>query len=283
MYIVGVIAYPLKPFGKGLYRATRQVAQQAKSTVYLSDDAIIDINHHRDFISRLIYDARCLTIPMHLAILFHQLHDESTEQRIARQRAQASLIFFSDACGLRKDGLTWGGCWIMTPAGTTDDQQAENIIDFDADTYPAFYEHPSIDKELNIAILEMIISIRGVTAFLLGSKAPNHHLNDPPTHIHIITDNEVAYNRMLKNKGTHPIVPFLLRELSYLQQTHAVVFTYGTIKSEDNWFTDAGSRQWQTKHGPLALSKLRNLQPNRISPAWWDNLQRTLNTTPPTI
>jgi hypothetical protein len=221
---------------------------------------------------------------MELAILFHQLQDESCDQRIARQRAHADFIMFNDARGIDERFRSWGGCWIMTPAGTTDEQQADNIIDYDANEYPPFREHPFIDKYLNIAILEMIVFIRGVYAFLSGPKAPpNRQPNDPPIHIHILTDNEVAFHRALKNKGSHPIVPFLLRELSYLQQDFNVVFTFGTIKSQENWFTDAGSRNWLTPRGLQALSILGNKRPNRILPEWWTNLQSTLDSLPPTV
>ena len=155
-----------------------------------------------------------------------------------------------------------------------------NIVDYDYDEYDALYEHPSIDKELNIAILEMIISIRGASAFLLGNRTPIRQPNNSPLHLHILTDNEVAFHRMLKNKGTHPIVPFLLRELSLLQQATNTVFTYGTITSKENWFTDAGSRNFQTTDGPRALRLIKTLAPNRTCPTWWRNLQTTLNETP---
>jgi hypothetical protein len=189
---------------------------------------------------------------------------------------------FNDARGIDLHSRSWGGCWIITPAGTTNEQQADNIIDFDANEYPPFKEHSFKDKYLNIAILEMIVFIRGVYAFLSGPHAPQRHPNDPPTHIHILTDNEVAFHRALKNKGTHHIVPFLLRELSFLQHTFGVVLTYGKIKSEDNWFTDAGSRNWQTKSGPRALRALGNKIPNRLLPTWWIDLQAKLDASHPT-
>jgi hypothetical protein len=129
----------------------------------------------------------------------------------------AQFIMFNDARGIDQQSKSWGGCWIVTPAGTTNEQQANHIIDYDANEYPPFREHPFVDKDLNIAILEMIVFIRGAYSFLSGQHAPIRQPNDPPIHIHILTDNEVAFHRALKNKGSHPIVnindAFILRNL----------------------------------------------------------------------
>ena len=62
---------------------------------------------------------------MHLAILFQQLHGESTAQRMSRQRDNADFIMFGDARGLTHGAKMWGGCWLITPKGTINEQQGE--------------------------------------------------------------------------------------------------------------------------------------------------------------
>ena len=78
------------------------------------------------------------------------------------------------------------------------------------------------------------------------------------------------------------MVPFILRELSNLQMDFNVIFTYQTIESERNWFTDAGSRNWDTPLGQQALTASRSCPTNLGLPAFWNDIQRLIESTPPT-
>ena len=102
-------------------------------------------------------------------------------------------------------------------------------------------------------------------------------------HLHILTDNHNAYHRLLKNKGSHPVVPFLLRQHAYLQQDMNVMFTYGTITSQENRFTDAGSRDWKTSYGPQALKRINGMVANPLLPPWLHDLQAVLHSLPTVV
>jgi len=207
--------------------------------------------------------------------------NETKEDRQQRQMLVADLIQFSDARGISKN--KWGDCWMMTPAHTTIETQDDNIIDFGYGEWDALFENGTkftACKKLNIAILEMITLLRGTFAFLRNWKSPHQRDHKKPIHIHILTDNHVSYHRLLKNKGTHPVVPFLLRLQCDLQQEYCTIFTYGTIESVLNRFTDSGSRGFKNTYGPQALQKIAHLHPNHLLPPWWTNMQEILRSTP---
>jgi hypothetical protein len=216
---------------------------------------------------------------MEVPDLFFPQPNESSEQLTQRQREQSDFVFFADARGV--SGENWGDCWMVAPGNTSNEHQDDIIIDWNHRNWPALYEHSSIkeEKKLNIAILEMLTTIRGLFAFLSGTKAIRPHPTNP-LHIHVLTDNEVSYHRMLKNKGTHPIVPFLLRALSRLQMDHNAMFTYATIPSEENRFTDAGSRNWKSKYGPQAFARSQTCEANPGVPNWWTDIQKLLEASP---
>ena len=283
LHIVSIIVPCLHAFSNGLARATRGVIQHSKSRVYISDDALIDITQHRAFVKRLFYDARCLALPMHLLSLRSIKLNETEAELQQRQMKNADFILFSDARGISKG--YWGDCWMIAPQGTTIATQDSNIIDYDYGKWDALFEPHAIIgvKKLNIALLEMITTLRGAFAFLYGGKTPIRRQFNQPLHLHILTDSHVSYHRLLKNKGTHPIVPFLLRIQSCLQQEKNVIFTYGTIKSADNKFTDAGSRNFQTAYGPQALVQCQHIVRNRLLPPWWNDLQTTLLSSTATL
>lgn len=276
LHIVSIIVPCLHAYSNGLARATRGVIQQSKSRVYISTDALIDIIQHREFVHRLFYDARCLALPMRLLSLRTIKLNETEAQLQQRQMESADFILFSDARGISNGH--WGNCWMVAPRGTTIETQDHNIVDYDYGEWDALFEPHAIIgvKDLNIALLEMITTLCGAFAFLCGGKAPIRRQLNQLLHIHTLTDSHVSYYRLLKNKGTHPIVPFLLRIQSCLQQEKNVIFTYGTIKSADNRFTDAGSRNFDTEYGPQALVRCQHVVRNRLLPHWWNNLQATL-------
>ena len=281
LHIFAMIVRPLQAHCKGLARATRAVEQKAHSIVYLSDDCMIDIIHHRSFASRWWNDCRCLSLPIALLPVLIAQHNESREELSIRQRAQADCLFIGDATGISLDGKTYGDGWVVVPPGTTNADIGSIIIDYDHRIWPALFEHPFKDKFLNIAILEMITTLRGLYAYLYGDKSPKRKPSDKPLHIHALTDNHVSYHRLLKNKASHSFVPYLLRFQSHLQQDCNVLITYGTISTTDNRFTDDLSRDFQTPSGPQSLLQIGALQPNRLCPPWLATLQQQLNVTPP--
>ena len=279
LHIICIIVPSLSAYSKGLARAMHG----SGTTIHISRDAMIDIDAHRDFARRLFYDARCLALPMQILTLRSIMVGESEEEFHQRQMSVAEYILFSDARGTSSHTQRWGDCWMVAPKGTTFDTQDDNIVDYGVGEWPAYYENKSITtvKKLNIAILEMISTLRGAFAFLYGWKAPERTSTDP-LHIHIITDNEVSLYRLLKNKGTHPMIPHLLRIHARLQQDKNVIFTYGKIRSEDNRFTDSGSRGFQNAYGPTALRKCSHQAANPMLPPWWDGLQAVLRSMPAT-
>jgi hypothetical protein len=289
LHIVASTTRALGAFARGLSRDTRGVEQKGYATVYLSADAMVDIAFHRQFVKAMFYDCRCIYSSMQRLDLLSRLPDETDDELTQRQRDASDYVLFSDSRGISEsqpdiDGTTtrsWEDCWMVAPGGTDNDHQDDIIIDWHRSIWTPLYEHSSIQKELNIAILEMLTSARALHAFLLGNKCKRSHPTNT-VHIHVMTDNENSYHRMLKNKGTHPIVPFILRTLSYLQIDYNAMFTYGVIKSVDNRFTDAGSRSWKTPYGLQALERSRTQVENPILPDWWKNIQNQIECSPPT-
>ena len=279
LHLVVTVVPPLAAFSKALSRATRGVLQKGNSSVFIDTDTMIDLQFHREFALILFRDCRCLALPMHILPLRTLQVDETDEELQFRQQLAANFTLYSDARGI--SNTEWGDCWLIAPQGNTIATQDDIIIDFGFATWAALYEPPSItaDTDLNIAILEMLTTLRGAYAFLHGARAPIRATNQI-LHIHILTDNHVSYYRLLKSKGTHPIVPYLLRMHSLLQQEQHVMFTYGTITSKDNKFTDAGSRNWMTEYGPCALRKINGLLPTTMLPPWWTDLPEILRSIP---
>ena len=281
LHLIAVIVPSASAFSKGLARATRGVVQKGNSKVYMSDDAIIDLTFHREFAQRIFTDCRCLRMSMHILLLRNAYIDESSMACQLRQQAAADYTLYGDARGI-SDGK-YGDCWMVAPKGNTIATQDHIIVDYGFGVFPALFEciNDKQQKNLNIAILEMITALRGAYAFL--HRLHIHRDMKKLMHIHILTDNHNAYHRLLKNKGTHPVVPFLLRQHSYLQQDMNVMFTYGTITSQDNRFTDAGSRNWNTPYGPQALQRINGMEMNPLLPPWLHDFQRVLHSLPTAV
>ena len=281
LHLVAVVAPALHPFSKGLARATHGAEQHGNANVYLSADAMVDITHQREFAKRVFHDCRCLTISMDLLVLRHIRVGETAAEFQHRQRSAADFLVLSDSRGI-DESRTWGDGFLVAPGGTSNDDQDKVIVDWGIGLFDPLYEHPAItaDKDLNIAILEMLTTLRAVFAFLHGPRKPIRSTNQKPIHLHILTDNHVSYYRLLKSKGTHPIVPHLLRINSLMRQEADAVFTYGTISSVENRFTDAASRGFNTAYGPQAFERSQQCPKNDIMPPWWNGLQEILNSTP---
>lgn len=281
LHLIAVIVPSASAFSKGLARATRGVAQKGNSKVYMSDDAMVDLIFHREFAQRIFTDSRCLCMPMHILTLRNAYIDESSMACQLRQQAAADYTLYGDARGIT--GGKYGDCWMVAPNGNTIATQDHIIVDYGLGVFPAFFEYTDDNqqKNLNIAILEMITALRGTYAFLhqLRIRRDMKQL----MHLHILTDNHNAYHRLLKNKGSHPVVPFLLRQQAYLQQDMNVMFTYGTITSQENRFTDAGSRDWKTPYGPQALKRINGMEANPLLPPWLHDLQKVLHSLPTVV
>lgn len=170
------------------------------------------------------------------------------------------------------DGL-WGGGWAACPAGTTVATQGDAVIDYGSDTYLALDTANAVGDELHINIQEMLVTLRAIDAHVTTAQRPAHLATGQPWHIHTLTDNTPSLFNLIKTKGTHPLIPFLLREHSKLAERHHLLLTYGEVKGEDNWLADAHSRQLKTAAGTRASTAVQHLAPNRTWPPWWQAME----------
>lgn len=273
MINVSYIAYGLRAFSKALYGCAKGADNNNKSKLYLDASAIVDINRHRDWIRRTWLDASSTSVSINIPPLLHKEVGESTLQLQLRQQAAAHTVMFTDASGTSKRTRAWGGGWIACPAGTTISTQADVVLDWGSQQYNAIDTNHIRRGDLHINILEMIVALRAIDSHVRSGHRPAHLLPGQPWHIHVLIDNTPALYKLIKHKATHPLITFLLRAHSDLEQEHNLLLTFGEIKSEDNWMSDAASRQFRTLLGARALIAIADCPQNRSWPVWWTDME----------
>ena len=274
MILVSGIAQPLRAFSKGLFGCMKGARRHAKTNLHLNDDAVVDITEHRRWITRLWSDARPAFTGIDIPPILYRDVGESQLELRQRQLAAAHTVLFTDASGTDQRNGRWGGGWAACPAGTTIATQGDAVIDYGADTYKALDTTSAIGDVLHINIQEMLVTLRAIDAHVTAGHRPTHLQPGQPWHIHTLTDNTPSLFNLIKCKGVHPLIPFLLREHSKLAEKHNLVLTYGEIAGEDNWLADALSRQCKTPAGTRALAAIQGLLRNPTWAPWWDAMER---------
>ena len=273
MILVSGIAQPLRAFSKGLFGCMKGARSHAKSSLHLNTDAVIDIEEHRRWIQRLWTDARPAFTGIDVPPILYKEVGESRQELQLRQLGCAHTVLFTDASGTDQRTGRWGGGWAACPAGTTIATQGDAVIDYGSDVYVALATTSAIGDALHINIQEMLVTLRAIDAHVTAGHRPAHLAPGQPWHIHTLTDNTPSLYNLLKCKGVHPLIPFLLREHSKLAEKHSLLLTYGEIKGSDNWLSDALSRQCKTAAGTRALTATQGLQRNPTWAPWWANME----------
>ena len=260
----------MQPFSRALYRMIRGIPPTFSGDVYLSADAITDIEAWRQYMLSVWYDASPLRCPMSIPPLLQRRRDQTREQLWLEQATHATDVLHVDASGVTQDdhviSNTWGGGWVVSPHGGPFTGYGEYVLDR-LSLYLDFESFGDVDQ---INVLEFLIALVAIDELACRGR-PAHLSPSDLWHVHCWTDNTVALSWLTKHKSTHPLVLYLLHVYTRLQVDNHMIVTMGHIPGKRNVVADALSRQYQTVVGPAVKEALRHLTPRTTLPTWWPN------------
>ena len=243
---------PLRPFSRG--PAHNTAGREARRSVPLQPNTLVDILFWRAVLLYSCYDARWLIQPVSIPPLFRDLPDESPEQRNVRQSATADIFIYSDAC---KDTHRRGLGFVIT------DTEGTLLL------WGGFMLPPDFLYSADINVLECLAAVLALDAATSLPPGPTHH---DLRHLHQFTDNTSALSWLTTYRSRSSLHAFLLQLSSHLQIQRRCVVTRAHIKGELNVLADAISRDFDCPNGNQCYQTLSAAPRLLLQPAWMHNL-----------